>query len=79
MSPTPPTTLSSTVIIKSKPFKTFDTMSEQEIERGKELLKEFYETRQICNEMEDTAAAYNEMKLAAENLVDYITDIIYNE
>lgn len=52
-------------------------MSEQEIERGKELLKEFYEARQRCNEMDNTSAAYNEMKLVAENLVDYITDIIY--
>lgn len=53
-------------------------MSEQEIERGKELLAEYYELVNACETMA-VADALEEMKLIAENLVDFITDIIYWE
>lgn len=53
-------------------------MSEQEIERGKELLAEYYESVNACETMA-VADAYEQLKLVAENLVDFITDVIYWE
>ena len=53
-------------------------MSEQEEQRGKELLNEYYEIVNACDK-NLVADAYEQMKLIAEKLVDYITDIVYWE
>lgn len=53
-------------------------MSEQEIERGKQLLEEYYESVNACETMA-VADALEKMKLIAEKLVDYVTDVIYWE
>ena len=53
-------------------------MSEQEIERAKQLLEEYYK---VVNSSDKSAVAdaYEQLKLVAENLVDFITDVIYWE
>lgn len=53
-------------------------MSEQEEKRGKELLAEYYESVNDCETMA-VADALEKMKLIAEKLVDYITDVVYWE
>ena len=46
-------------------------LSEEEIKRGKELLDEYYAAVAVGH--------IDGIKKNAEDLVDYITDIIYNE
>lgn len=53
-------------------------MSKQEIERGKKLLAEYYESVNACETMA-VADAFERMKLIAEELVDYITVVVYWE
>ena len=51
-------------------------MSEQEEQRGKELLAEYYAKLSYIDKM-PVADALDTMKKMAENMVDYITDIVY--
>ena len=53
-------------------------MGKEEEQRGKELLDEYYKAVNACDKMA-VADALEKMKKIAENLVDYITDIIYWE
>ena len=53
-------------------------MSKEEEQRGKELLDEYYSAVYACEKM-PVADAYGKMKLMAEKLVDYITDVVYWE
>ena len=53
-------------------------LNEQEMERSKELLDEFYELKSKIDTMA-AADALEEMKLIAENMVDFITDMRYPE
>ena len=53
-------------------------LSEEEIKRGKELLDEYY-AKTAMSERLPVADKCEILELIAEQLVDYITDIIYNE
>jgi len=53
-------------------------LSEEEVKRGKALLDEFYKERDSLEGKPDAERAKS-FKWMAENFVDYITDIIYNE
>lgn len=53
-------------------------LSEEEIKRGKELLDEYYAKTTMLEKL-PVADRCEHPERIAENLVDYITDIIYNE
>jgi len=53
-------------------------MSEQEEQRGKELLNEYYAKLSYIETLA-VADALDTMKKMAEKLVDYITDVVYLE
>lgn len=53
-------------------------LSEEEIKKGKELLEEYYAKTAIAERL-PVADKCDALELIAEKLVDYITDIIYNE
>lgn len=53
-------------------------MNEQEEQRGKALLDEYYAKLSYIESLA-VADALEEMKKMAENLVDYITDVVYWE
>ncbi len=53
-------------------------LSEEEIKRGKELLDEYYSKTANAEKL-PVADKLDCLKLISEKLIDYITDIIYNE
>ena len=53
-------------------------LSAEEIKRGIELLDEYYAKREN-NEKLPIADKCDNLELMAENLINYIPDIIYNE